>query len=179
MPRRLPQKTHARFRLDSMAQDPRSIPTGCLEDSRIWSWKRLLQVFTRPSSELAFTGLAFDPNHVSGDYDYSLLTVTEIVLQVILLLCSTGGVMFFTKKTRGTVTSKRPDFRLEISLHPEIELFQPITFCGPYNVLPGGSRLSHCSRCLAVFSLVIRSAPLDVHYASTVAAFSDCCHNGH
>ena len=41
---------------------------------------------------MAFTGLAFDPNHVSGDYDFSLLTVTEIVL----LLRSTGAVMIFT-----------------------------------------------------------------------------------
>ena len=65
---------------------------------------------------MAFTGLAFDPNHVSGDDDFSLLTVTEIVLRVIPLLRSIGVVLFFILKTTGTVTSKRSDSRLEVSI---------------------------------------------------------------
>ena len=77
--------------------------------------------FTCPGGEMAFTGLAFDPNHVSGDYEISLLTVTEIVIRVIPLSRSISAVMFCTKKTTGTVTSKRPDSRLEVSMPPEKE----------------------------------------------------------
>ena len=67
---------------------------------------------------MAVTSLTFDPNHLPGDYDFSLLTITEIVLQGILLLCSISAVMFFGEKTRGTVTSKSPDFRREVSMSP-------------------------------------------------------------
>ena len=135
---------------------------------------------------MAFTGLAFDSNHVPGDYDFSLVTITEIILQVILLLCPTGAVMLVAEKTRGTVTSKRPACRLEVSMPPVIERSTTDNVCAR-------SRLSHCSRCLAnrvlrgitflhsytpVFSFVTRSAPLDVHYASAAVTFSDCRHHG-
>ena len=107
-------KTHARVQLigacnpcrlnscreGSIAQDWRSIQTRDLSHQGVWSWKRPLQVFTCPSSEMAFAGLTFDSNHVPGDYDFSLLTITEIVLQGILLLCSFSAVMFFAKKKR-------------------------------------------------------------------------------
>ena len=74
---------------DSIAQDWRSIPTRDL--SRQLPKTPSLAVekaspgsrwFTCLGSDMAFTGLAFDPNHVSGDYDFSLLTITEIILQV-------------------------------------------------------------------------------------------------
>ena len=86
---------------------------------------------------MAFTGLTFDSNHLPGDYDFSLLTITEIVLQGILLLCSISVVMFSAWRTRGTVTSNRPDFRLEVSMSPIIErsMTDNVLQC-----VPGGSR---------------------------------------
>ena len=47
---------------------------------------------------MAFTGMTFDSNHLPGDYDFSLLTITEIVLQGIILLCSISEVIFLLRK---------------------------------------------------------------------------------
>ena len=95
---------------------------------------------SRARVAMAFTGLAFDPNHIAGDYDFSLLTVTEVVLRVIPLSRSTCAVMFFTEKTTGTVTSTCPDFRLEVSMPPVIERRVTDNVLLSLRCVPGGSR---------------------------------------
>ena len=85
--------------------------------------------------ETAFTGLAFDSNDVPGDCGFSLDTFTKIALQVILLLCSTRAVMFFTWKTTGTVTSKRPDSRLEVSMPLVVMRIETFRFSSSQQVL--------------------------------------------
>ena len=39
---------------------------------------------------MAVTGVTFDSNHLPGDYDFSLLTITDFVLQAILLMFDTS-----------------------------------------------------------------------------------------
>ena len=174
VPRRLSTDTHARVQLigacklcrlhsgceDSIAQDWRSILTRDLSHQLPKTASLVvnkgppgIRWFTCQGSEMALTGLAFDPNHVSGNYDFGLLTATEIILQLILLLCSTDAVTFSAGKTRGTVTTKRPDFRLEVSMPPVIERSTTDNVLWSSRCVPGGSRLrsrarSRCSRCL-------------------------------
>ena len=142
MPSRLSAKKHARFQLigackpcrlhsgceDNIAQDWRSIPTRDLSRQLpktaslvVKKGSPGIRWFTCLGCEMATTGLAFDPNHASDDYDFSLLTVTLIELRVVLVLRSTCTVMFFTETTTGTVTSKRSDSRLEVSITLAIE----------------------------------------------------------